>query len=411
MLMLSPTYRSIHKKLILITLIFSFFLVRVEHVILNEQVSLSQGWAKRQKQLKQDPLALARRLLQDGEAQRALLALKELDLTVEGFDRRGYERLMGLITYQLKTYHASADHFKQAIALGDQDPSLFFFYARTLAELKQELKALEILAQAPKSLWSNEVVWRLKLQLIYQAQGAAQAYPLLNQMITQFPQQQDLKEQRLRLLCELGLFQTALALVVAELEKPKSSVEQLLSYARILSETGHEDQASLLLEKGLLIFETEDQFQAQLRQMLAHSYLKQSRAFSAAELLFPLSLTEPKYALYTAELYRKAGQINRALWVNRLIVDQKSKLKQRLTLLIEEERYEEAAALLDRIDRLGLLKNESITYALAYSFYRIYEFEKSIQLLAHLESDQMYEKGIQLRRAIDQCQLDAWRCE
>ena len=93
------------------------------------------------------------------------------------------------------------------------------------------------------------------------------------------------------------------------------------------------------------------------------------------------------------------------------MADQKSKLKQRLTLLIEEERYEESAALLDRISRLGLLKNESIAYALAYSFYRIYEFQEAHTLLSRLVSDQMYEKGVQLRRAIDQCQLDAWRCE
>ena len=72
-----------------------------------------------------------------------------------------------------------------------------------------------------------------------------------------------------------------------------------------------------------------------VRQALAHSYLKRSRYFSAAELLFPLALSEPKYALYTAELYRQAGQVERALWVNRLVADQESKIKQRLTLLIE----------------------------------------------------------------------------
>ena len=145
--------------------------------------------------------------------------------------------------------------------------------------------------------------------------------------------------------------------------------------------------------------------------MLAHSYLKQGRTFSAADLLFPLALNNPKYALYTAELYRRAGLVERALWVNRLVADQKSKLKQRLTLLIEEERYEESSALLDRVQRLDLLKDESIVYALAYAFYRVYHFQQSEDLLTRLVSDQMYEKGIQLRRAIDQCRQDAWRCE
>ena len=128
-------------------------------------------------------------------------------------------------------------------------------------------------------------------------------------------------------------------------------------------------------------------------------------------LLFPLALSEPKYALYTAELYRQAGQVGRALWVNSPVADQESKVKQRLTLLIEEERYEESAALLDRAQRLGLVKDESIAYALAYSFYRVYDFSNAHALLSHLSSDQMYEKGVQLRRAIDQCLADAWSCE
>ena len=175
-------------------------------------------------------------------------------------------------------YNASALHFKEAIRLGDKDPSLFYFYARTLSELKQNDQALDALEQAPKALWDNEVVWRLKLQLIYQTQGGAATYPLLNQMIHRFPEKQDLREQRLRLLCELGLFQTALDLVVSDLQNPKASVDQLLAYARILSETGTKKSESSP-RKGLLIFEDTEQLQPQLRQMLAHSYLKQIELF------------------------------------------------------------------------------------------------------------------------------------
>ena len=103
--------------------------------------------------------------------------------------------------------------------------------------------------------------------------------------------------------------------------------------------------------------------------------------------------------------------MDRALWGNRFVADQKRIRRQSFTLKIEEERFEESAALLDRLQRLGLLENESIAYALAYSMYRIYEFQEAHTLLSYLTSDQMYEKGIQLRKAIDQCRLDAWRCE
>lgn len=380
-------------------------------VIDSPHTELKQSWARRQKQLREDPLALARRLLRDEEVERALIALKEVDTSAPGFDQGEYERLMGLITYQTKDYTRSADHFERALKLGDQDPSLFYLFARTLSELKREARALDILDQAPAALWESEAVWRLKLQLTYKSRGPAETYPTLELMIQRFPDRADLREQRLRLLCELGLFQEASDLMITALKKPTASVEQLAAYARILSETGREAQSSLLLEKGLLIFESADLPQPQLRQMLAHSYLTQGRSFSAAEILAPLALSEPTYALYTAELYRQSGQMERALWVNRLVADQTEKIKQRLTLLIEGERYEESAALLDRVERLGLLSNESIAYALAYSFYRIYDFPSAHRMLSHLVSDAMYEKGTQLRRAIDQCQLDAGRCE
>lgn len=386
---------------------------------------VSQAWSRRRKQLKEDPLALARRLLQDGEPNRAALALADLDPKQEGVDRKGYERLMGLVHYRLNTYQSAAPHFKAALKLGDQDPSLFYFYARTLVELKDLKKALQILDQAPDSLWETEVAWRLKLQCIYQDQGAVSTYPLLEMMIQRFPKNREIREQRIRLLCELGLFQSASELALQDLQDlqdeshslssasslSSNNENQLLAYAQILSETGKEKEASLLLEKGLLLFESDTLLNSKLRQRLAHSYLQQNRPFSAAEILFPLALKDPKHALYTSELYRRAGQVDRALWMNRLVADQKSKLKQRLTLLIEEERYEESAALLDRIQRLGLLEDEAIIYALAYAFYRVYEFPQAELLLSKLMSDGFYEKGIQLRKAIDQCRRDAWRCE
>ena len=117
-----------------------------------------------------------------------------VDLEAPGFDRREYERLMGLITYQTKDYPRSAEHLAHALRLGVQDPSLFYFYARTLSELKQETEALEILDQAPPTLWDNEAVWRLKLHLMYASQGPIKTYPVLELMIQRFPDQEDLRE-------------------------------------------------------------------------------------------------------------------------------------------------------------------------------------------------------------------------
>ena len=115
-----------------------------------------------------------------------------------------------------------------------------------------------------------------------------------------------------------------------------------------------------------MIFESADLPQPQLRRCSRTLTSPKVARFQRPRSSLRSRLSEPTYALYTAELYRQSGQMERALCRNRLVADQTEKIKQRLTLLIEGERYEESAALLDRVERLGLLSNESIAYALAY---------------------------------------------
>jgi tetratricopeptide (TPR) repeat protein len=93
------------------------------------------------------------------------------------------------------------------------------------------------------------------------------------------------------------------------------------------------------------------------------------------------------------------------------VQDQKAKIRQRLGLLIELERFEKAASLEPRLSRLGLLEDDSIRYALAYTYYKTGRLEKAETHAKRVLDPASYQKAIELHRAIDACRRSGWICE
>jgi hypothetical protein len=96
--------------------------------------------------------------------------------------------------------------------------------------------------------------------------------------------------------------------------------------------------------------------------------------------------------------------------LNGQIGDQETKLRQRLALLLELQRYETAALM--RRDRtgLGLLEDEDVRYALAYASFKTGDFEATEALLQALSRPDLFRKAAELRRAMADCAEDAWQC-
>jgi tetratricopeptide (TPR) repeat protein len=131
---------------------------------------------------------------------------------------------------------------------------------------------------------------------------------------------------------------------------------------------------------------------------------------AAAELLARAAHRKPKYRVEAAELYRRAGRLVSALYLNEQAEDQKAKVRQRLGLMIELGRFEEAAAMTPRLSRLGLLDDQSIVYALAYAFYKTGDFEETERWLKRLTKPELFRRAIQLRKAIQACKEMGWSC-
>jgi hypothetical protein len=118
----------------------------------------------------------------------------------------------------------------------------------------------------------------------------------------------------------------------------------------------------------------------------------------------------PQYHLEAAELYKQARRVDRALRINARVIDQKAKLKQRLSLMLAADHFERIAAMAPVLSRLNLLEDEDIRYALAFALFNTGQLEAAERHLASIKSSRVFEASVELRRAIDSCRQAGWEC-
>jgi len=206
-------------------------------------------------------------------------------------------------------------------------------------------------------------------------------------------------------MVDQGLYQEVVELGRRYLEGAKSP-EDFLALGDALRKSGQLRQAAELAEQGRLHFPDN----RELTMLLAHIQVDQQRPLAAAMLIEEVAREHPEFTVEAAELYRRASRHTRALMLNARVLDQKAKLKQRLSILIEMGSYESVAAMAPSLSRLSLLEDESVRYALAYGYFKTGDFAAAEQHLRRLSSSQMFERANQLRRAMESCKERGWEC-
>ncbi|NNK38050.1 MAG: hypothetical protein HKP03_06185, partial [Xanthomonadales bacterium] len=122
------------------------------------------------------------------------------------------------------------------------------------------------------------------------------------------------------------------------------------------------------------------------------------------------ALIDPTLLAEAAELYRRSGQAYRALSLNGQLADQPEKFRQRLALYLQLRYFEQAAAMETPLYRVGLLEEEDLRYAIAYALFKSGEFDRAEVHLAELTRPDLFRKAAELRRAIQDCEEDSWKC-
>ena len=361
-----------------------------------------------------DYLGLAALLISDGNFDRAEMMLVNVEKPndegeVMSIDYAQYHLLKGLLAFKRGDYEDAEAQYELSIEQGQEDKLIHIYLAQTHYALNEFELALNDIENSEEVGQAMASVFSLKAQCHWKIKQYDSAWVALDQGVMQFPSDTRFERQKIYYLIEKGLYQTAITLAKAFLENNENSesmVKEYIALGRALRESGQVKLAVEVLEKAKLLFPTS----VPVATELAHVYMKQDQILTASDIFAQAYILEPKLAADTAELYRQAGRLYRALNINSEIPDQKTKMKQRLAILVELSDFESVAAMDDALERLGLYENQDILYAHAYSLYRTGAFDQSRSQLSGLTRPDLFRKATELRSAMEKCEGATWQC-
>jgi predicted Zn-dependent protease len=370
----------------------------------------SLGWTENAKdrvvEEEIDHLAIAATLIRDGNHERAEGVLGQVDVEQPGLNLPRYYTLLGLAQLEQGHHLPAIRSLKMAIARGQTDPVVHSYHAQALFALKRWDGVLDALRKAGAAGRGAPALFLMRARAHWELRDRGAAMKALSEGEAAFPGNADIQRAKLTYLVELGLFQEVARLGATYLRRSGATAEDLAMVAEGLRRSKQLDQATGVLEAARLRFPAE----TKLTVLLAHTYLDAGHPLAAAMLMEDASRSDSSLALDAAELYQRAGRIHQALALNARVGDQKAKVKQRLSILIELERYEEVAAMDSRLARLGLLADENIRYALAYACYKTGQLDAAEAQLKHIKDVKLFQKTLELRRAMQACREAGWEC-
>ncbi|MEE4296476.1 MAG: tetratricopeptide repeat protein [Wenzhouxiangella sp.] len=359
-----------------------------------------------------DRLALAALLIGDGNFERARLVLASVNLEDGALDRMRFHSLEGLIALNLDELPRAAAAFEnvvEAAAVQEQPvPEVVWLYLAQAYFGQQDYPSvIRSLDRAASETTKLPSVYLMRAQSHWELGQVDSAWQVLGEGLVLFPDEAgEFTRRQVFWLVDLGLYQQAADIGLAFLERERATTEDLVAIGNALRQAGQFDEALRVLEAARL----GNPDDVQLTRVLAHTWLGRQQTLPAADLLNAAARKDPEIVLEAAELYRRSGWLIQSLMLNGQVIDQPKKFRQRLAILLELERFDQAAAMEETLFRTGLLDDEEIRYALAFAYFKTGEFDEAERHLAGLSSDDLFRKAIELRRAMEQCAAEPWLC-
>jgi len=367
------------------------------------QVSLA---AEEESETEVNYLDLAALMLRDGNLDRAMITLDQVDLDSEGLDLQRYYTLRGLTHLRRNELEPARDALNQAANTDAPDSLVFIYLAQVNFQLQDYRETLAALDQAGPAVERLASVYHMRAQCYWLLEEQDWALASLEQASEIFPEDHSFDRRKVFYLIELGLYQQASELGREYLKHSDENLKDYVALGNALRAAGELEEAAQFLEQAQLRFPDS----IDVKKSLAHVYISRGELSAAADLLHSAALLDPKLMAEAAELYRRAGQTYRALTLNSQLSDQPEKFRQRMAILLELHNFEQAAAMETPLYRVGLLQDEDLIYALAYAQFKIGEFEAAEANLTQLTRPDLFRKATELRRAIADCSGDSWQC-
>lgn len=354
-----------------------------------------------------DHLSLATILLKDGHIERANDELSQVNIEDKKLDFARFYTLKGLVLTKLNAYEDANKAFAQGITSGQTDKSLYLYMAQNSYKLEKYEDTLQAIKNAGELAQEKPSLYALKAECNWKLQRTNEALSILKESIAKFPTEYDFYKQRFNYLVTLKLYQSALSDANVYLEHANPNEKTTLAFIATLRKSGEIDKAIALAENANLKFLES----AQVTVLLAHLYLDKEMIQVAADLFDQASIEDPKYTQEAAEMMRRAKEFIMALYKNSQILDAKEKLKQRIAIFLEYEDYERVVASQKAIYRTGLIEDESIRYALAFSYYKVGDFTASERELRKLTQADLFQKATEIRKNMQKCISNYAECD
>jgi tetratricopeptide (TPR) repeat protein len=351
-------------------------------------------------------LTLAGTLIESGDYSGAQAALQQVDPTRKDIDLGLYHTLQGLIHLAGGEWEKSRDSFIQAMEAGGDTELTHLYLAQAYYGLGDYEATVTELEAAGETGDAKPEAHLLRVSCYQKLEQQPEAYGALLRAERRFPGDRRFTEQKLLLLIEMGLCAQALTEGGEYLSDPAATADDYISLGDALRRGRHFRASLELLEKARLL----DPENTKVLIALAHTYLDAGQPRTAAGLMEEASRYDGKHLAEAAELFRRAKDYDRALYLNAGILDQAVKIKQRMGILLDLERFEEAAAMEARLSRLGLLEDPKVRYGLAYAYYRTGRYPRAESHLKKVADPELARASAELMKAIEACRRDGRQC-
>ena len=274
-------------------------------------------------------LDLAALMLRDGNLDRALVALDQVDLSSEDTDLLRYYTLRGMAHLRRNEHAPAAQALESAVAREEAESLVYVYLAQAYFSLERYRDVLDALDRAGPDLARIASIYHMRAQCHWLLEEPALALATLDQASAVFPDDPAFLRRKVFFLMDLGLFRTAAEQGATYLAKSEGKLEDYVGLGNAMRASGELEEAARLLEFAKLRYPAE----TNVNKVLANTYLDKGQTNAAADLVLEAALLDRSLVSEAAELYRRAGRTQRALLLNGEIADPSVKLKQRLAQL------------------------------------------------------------------------------
>jgi len=387
----------------------------------------------------------------DGKYDKALEELRLAKDSHKDIEWDKYHNMRGLIFLKNENYHASIDAFKEAIIATrkkiytppvedkpkreylftlfshsdkqekpsvqtpvfdpeklrkDQIEEIYIYLSQAHYKAGEYINAVHALDAAGEKGRANASLFTFRAECYWKAGQHGSAIDALSRGAKLFPEDETLLKQKFYYFAELKLYQASIAAAKAYMTKVPANAQEYLSLAQMLQSGGESEEAIKVLEEAKLKFPSS----AKVHILLGHYYNQKEMPHITADLFEKGSFYDGKYLKEAAEMHRRNGALAHALYLNSMMKDKEEKTKQKVAIYIGKGEFEKIIGLKDALDRYGLLQNDTMRYALAYSYYMVKEYEEAELQLKRIEDDELFSKATVIRKNIEKCRNNSLEC-